>query len=331
MSHETWIEWIPNISTGDKTSVKKIARLLQKIPNLHLLHIDRGPDVNRTVFTLAGTKDSLRIALFSLMSWISENIDMSTHTGNHPRMGALDVCPYVLLKGGTQEDLKAWVERLAGDISVAYNFPVYLYEQSAKHTDRSDLADIRRGEYEGLRKKLLDTSWKPDFGLDYNPTLGATVMGVREFLIAYNVNINTNDKSVAQAIAREIRFKGRFQRKYRLPGLKAIGWHLTDAGFCQVSTNITQTRKVTPLEVFNHCRTLAGNMGYRVTGSELIGLIPHHSISAMSVQGSYSTDTLAAYLGLGYCGIEDLKERMIEHKAYLASGRTIFNEIFDPK
>ena len=330
-NNDAWIEWIPNISTGNEESVQEIQRLFARIPDLYLLHIDRGPAVNRTVFTLAGTMTSMHEALYVLMFWLTQNIDMSRHTGTHPRIGALDVSPYVLLKGGNPEYTISWINQLAEFISNEFNFPIFLYELSASHPDRSNLADIRRGEYEGLRMKLEDPVWKPDYGTAYNPSLGATVMGVRNFLIAYNVNINTSDITVAKAIAKEIRDRGDSQREWRLSGVKAIGWHLTDQGFCQVSTNITQTHSTTPYDVFNHCRILSERMGCQVTGSELIGLIPYHSVSAMMEQTSSNTVGLVGLLGLGYCGIRDLYERMIEHKVYLASRKTIFNEIFDSK
>src|SRR5690606_38612793 len=330
-NNDAWIEWIPNISTGNEESVLEIQQLLSVVPDLYLLHGDRGPAVNRSVLTMAGTMTSLEEGLYVLMSWLVQNMDMSTHTGTHPRSGAMDVSPFVLLKGGTREKIISWVSQLAEGLSSEFELPVFLYEQSASHPDRSNLADIRKGEYEGLRMKLEDPFWKPDFGTTHNPYLGATVMGVRDFLIAYNVNINTSDIRVAKAIAKEIRARGSSLREWRLEGVKAMGWHLTDAGFCQISTNITQTRITTPLDVFKNCRILAHKMGCEVTGSELIGLIPHHSVSAMLDQTSSTTVGLAGQLGLDYCSIGDLQERMIEHKLYLASRKTIFNEIFDSK
>lgn len=323
------IEWIPNISTADEAAIRAIRRIFELISDLYLLHTDIGPEVNRTVFTLAGTMESLKEALFSLMEWLAVNIDMSVHTGTHPRLGTLDVSPYVLLKGGNQDELLAWVAELASEISQAYQYPVFLYEKSAKEARRTNLADIRRGEYEGLRAKMADPYWKPDFGSVFNSRLGATVMGVRDFLIAYNVNLDTNDLRIARAMAQSIRSKGPVDRPDRLPGIKAIGWHLEPQDICQVSTNITETRSTSPLDIFRRCLKLSNQIKIRVTGSELIGLIPHHSVAAMQQVTGFSTPRLTEFLGLEYCGITDLRERMIEHKVYLASGGNLFHEIFD--
>jgi len=324
-----WIEWIPNISTVDEEILQEIVYLFSEIPDLFVLHIDRGWEVNRTVLTVAGTVISLRKALYALLSLLNQKIDMSTHIGSHPRIGALDVSPYVILKNGSTSELLIWVSKMARDISEKYNFPVYLYEQSAIHPQRINLADIRRGEYEGLRIKLIDPAWKPDYGKAFHPRLGATVMGVRDFLIAYNVNIDTTDVKVAKAIARQIRSKGELNRPHKLPGVKAIGWYLQDSGFCQVSTNITKTWETTPLDVFTRCQWLAEEYGCQVTGSELIGLIPYHSVAKMLSHGPESRILLTSHLGLGYSNIQDLQERIIEHKLYIASGKSLFNEIFD--
>ena len=322
------IEWIPNISTGNPREIAELERLFQKLPDIYLLHTDIGPAVNRTVFTIAGTMGGLRNALFELLGWIGQKIDMGLHKGTHPRLGALDVSPYVMLRGGTREGTLLWIRELAKEVSDLFQFPIYLYEQSASHPDRINLAEIRRGEYEGLEKKLADPVWAPDFGGVFNARMGATVMGLRDFLIAYNVNLDTDDLAVAKSIAGQIRHKGNPHRRYALPGVKAIGWHLEGPGFCQVSTNITRSRDATPLDVYERCRILAEEMGCRVTGSELIGLIPHHSVLAMQ-NGRLTTTELARHLGLEYCGIGDLKSRIIEYKVYLVSGKSIYNEIFE--
>lgn len=329
LNEEMWVEWIPNISTGDEIIVQNIVSLLTPIPALYLLHVDRSMEVNRTVFTLAGTTISLTKALAILMTFLEQNIDMTIHLGTHPRIGALDVSPYVLLKNGSKPKLKRWLQNTAREISQEYNLPVYMYEQSAASLQRENLAAIRKGEYEGLRLKLLDPDWQPDFGTQFHARLGGSVMGMRDFLIAYNVNLDTTDMKIAKMIARDIRSTGNSDRPHRLPGLKAIGWHLEESGFCQISTNITQTENTTPLDVFKRCQWLAKDHGCTVTGSELIGLIPYHSIAKMQSEEPISTVGLASRLGLGYCDIHDLKERIIEHKVYIASGKSLFNEIFD--
>lgn len=327
----TWIEWIPNISTGEARIVDLIATTLSQIPQLYILHIDRSEEVNRTVVTAAGTKDSLKKGLKSLVDILDNTIDMSIHRGTHPRLGALDVSPYVLLKNGTVDELKNWVSIMAQEISNYFALPVYLYERSATHPLRISLSAIRKGEYEGLDQKLKAPEWKPDFGGHMHRRLGASVLGVRDFLIAYNVNLNTPDLRIAKAIAREIRTVGGPHRIHALPGLKAIGWRLEKSGFCQVSTNITRTTLTTPLDVYKHCENLAKHFGCQVTGSELIGLIPLHSIEKMQSSEPLSTKELSMRLGLDYCKVEDLKDRIIEHKVYIASGRSLFNEIFDTK
>ncbi len=329
LNNDIWIEWIPNISTGDATIVGEIASLFAQIPLLYLLHIDRSEEVSRTVLTLAGTPVSLRKALAGLMTLLAKRVDMAAHTGSHPRLGALDVSPYVLLKDGSKTIVNNWVQNTAREISKEYNLPIYLYEQSATIPERKNLTNIRRGEYEGLQMKLLDPVWKPDYGTTFHPSLGASVMGLRDYLIAYNVNLDTPDIQIVKEIARKIRSKGKPNRPHQLPGLKAIGWRLEESGFCQVSTNITQTENTTPLDVFKRCQWLAKNYGCRVTGSELIGLIPYHSVLQMRSAEPLSTKDLATRLGLEYCGIPDLKERIIEHKVYIASEKSLFDEIFD--
>lgn len=328
-SNEVLIEWIPNVSTGDQAIVDEIRNLFYKIPNLYLIHTDRSLEVNRTVFTLVGTPASLRSAIMTLLQFLNEHVNMQNHIGSHPRLGALDVSPYVPLQNGSLLNLKRWVRDMAREISHKFNLPVYLYEHSASRPDRRNLADIRRGEYEGHLTKIQDPDWIPDFGTRFNPGMGATVMGLRDFLIAYNVNLDTKDLIKAKRIARDIRSKGRPDRRNHLPGLKAIGWYLRDSKFCQVSTNITQTRTTTPLDVYDRCSKIANTYNSRVTGSEIIGLIPYHCLNAMLVDSPYSSTTLAQYLGLHYCGIQDLKDRIIEHKVYIASGKSLFNELFE--
>ncbi len=324
------LEWIPNISTGDEVMVRELGSIFRSIPDVFLLHIDRGPDVNRTVFTLAGTMSGLRTALLEMMEWSTQKLDMGIHQGSHPRLGALDVCPYVLLQEGDVQEVLLWIRGLAREVSEKFHLPIYLYEKSATHPHRVNLAEIRRGEYEGLQEKLLEPRWKPDFGQQFNSRLGATVMGLRDFLIAYNVNLGSKEMGFAKTMASKIREKGPTGRPHSLPGVKALGWYLEKPGFCQVSTNITRTHETTLLDVYDHCITLGNELGVKITGSELIGLIPWHNVQSM-LSRSFTSHTLAEYLGLGYCDISDLKTRVIEYKVYLASGKTIFKEIFETR
>lgn len=331
IENNMWIEWIPNISSGDLILVKEIETVFQNIPLLYLLHTDCGPEVNRTVFTLIGTTTSLHQAVFELVSFLNQKLDMTEHSGTHPRMGALDVCPFVRLKNGSATILQNWVSNLAEELSNTFDFPIYLYEDSASSPYRRNLADIRKGEYEALENKMMMSEWIPDYGRKFHPGLGATVMGVRDFLIAYNVNLNTSNIEIAVEIARAIRSKGKPHRTHRLPGLKAIGWHLKEMNFCQVSTNITDINATTPWDVYIQCTILADKYNCRVTGSELIGLIPYQAVRKMEEQSGLDRKKLTRKLRLSYAGVDDLQERMIEYNAYIGSGKKLFTEFFKEK
>lgn len=324
-----WIEWVPNISVGrDPELIRAIKEKFNTIPDLYVLHTDQGVDVNRSVLTVVGTPESLRSGMLSLLAMLEKNVSMRLHQGAHPRLGALDVSPFIPLNKKDQPQVIEWVKELAEEVSSTFDFPVFLYEESASAPHRRNLADIRRGEYEGLETKIQDPHWQPDFGKSFHPGLGATVMGVRDFLIAYNVNLETKDIAVVRSIASQIRDRKSHTTKYTLPGLKAIGWHLVSSNTFQVSTNITDTELATPLMVYDQCKLLAEKYDTRVTDSELIGLIPYHNVEAM-LDGRFSnTKELTEYLGLAYSQIDDIRDRTIEYQLYQISGKTLFKDKF---
>jgi len=287
------VECVPNFSEGrDLAKIDQITKEIEDTEGAKLLDVDPGKDTNRTVVTFIGTPDAVLEAAFRAIAKAAEVIDMAKHTGAHARMGATDVCPFVPVSGVTMEECAELARRLGKRVGDELSIPVYLYEEAASKPERKNLADIRAGEYEGLPEKLKDPEWKPDFGPPkFNPKSGATIIGAREFLIAYNVNLNTRDVKIAREIAFTIREKGGLKRgkegkivrdesgkALRVPGkfkeIKSVGWYMEDFGRAQISINFTNY-KVAPLHiVFDECCKLADELGARVTGSELVGLIP---------------------------------------------------------
>jgi len=286
------VECVPNFSEG--RDMKVIEQITAEIPKAgaELLDVDPGADTNRTVVTFIGSPEGAKDAAFKAIKKASELIDMRNHKGAHARMGATDVCPFVPVTGVTVEQCIEMAKELGSRVAEELNIPVYLYEQAATQPDRQNLADIRQGEYEGLPEKLKDPHWKPDFGKPvFNPKSGATVVGVREFLIAYNVNLNTKDRKLAHDIAMTIRETGRIQRNdegkfvrdqngipVRRTGLleacKAVGWYIKEYGQAQISINLVNYHITPPHLAFDTICTEAEKRGLRVTGSELVGLIP---------------------------------------------------------
>ncbi len=287
------VECVPNFSEGrDLARIDEITNEIKGVEGVRLLDVDPGKDTNRTVVTILGTPDEVVEAAFRAIRKAAEVIDMSKHSGAHARMGATDVCPFIPVSGMTMDDCAELARRLGSRVGEELGIPVYLYEYAASTPERQNLANIRAGEYEGLETKLADPEWKPDFGpAEFNPGTGATVIGAREFLIAYNVNLNTRDTKVAREIAFMIREKGRLKRDkagkivrdedgktVRENGVfkecKAVGWYMEDFGRAQVSINLTNYKITPPHLVFDECERIAAGLGARVTGSELVGLIP---------------------------------------------------------
>lgn len=286
------VECVPNFSEGrDKAVIDAIAQAIAGVSGVKLLDVDPGADTNRTVFTFVGDPEAVSEAAFRAARRAVELIDMSRHKGAHPRIGAMDVCPFVPVAGITMAECAALARALGERIGRELEVPVYFYEHAATRESRRSLAAIRAGEYEGLAAKLADPEWAPDAGpARFNPRTGAFVVGARQFLIAYNVNLNTTDRRLANEIALTIRETGRLKRDeagrpvveaegrdVRVPGLKAvraIGWYIEAYRRAQVSINLLDF-EVTPLHaVFEAVRAEAEKLGLLVTGSELVGLTP---------------------------------------------------------
>ena len=293
------VECVPNISEGkDQNKIQSICDEVRKVDGVKLINIDPGKSTNRTVITFIGDKESVIEAAFMLIKKAQELIDMSLHKGEHPRMGAVDVCPLIPVSNITMNETIELAHTLAERVGNELNVPVYCYENAAKSNDRKNLANCRSGEYEGLKEKLKNPVWKPDYGpTSFNDSVaksGVTAIAARDFLIAYNINLNTTSTRRANAIAFDLREAGRIKRKgnkitgeilkdqngnpIRQAGyfknLKGIGWFIKDYGIAQISYNITNI-KTTPLhDVFEKTCEMAQKRGLRVTGSELVGLIP---------------------------------------------------------
>ncbi len=288
------IECVPNFSEGrDMAVIKQITDAIEAVDGVKLLDVDPGKATNRTVVTFVGEPEAVLEAAFQAIKTACAVIDMSKHTGEHPRMGATDVCPLIPIANISMEETAAWARKLGARVGRDLNLPIYLYESAASRPERKNLATVRAGEYEGLADKFTKPDWKPDFGpAAFNAKSGATAIGARDFLIAYNVNLNTTSVRRANSVAFDIREKGRVMNDPAtgkpmkdangepkrqpgvLKGVKAIGWFIEEYGVAQISMNITDTR-LTPLHLaFEACHESADRRGMRVTGSELVGLVP---------------------------------------------------------
>lgn len=311
------IECVPNFSEGrDMNVIKQITDQIESVNQVKLLDVDPGKATNRTVVTFVGPPDAVIEAAFLAIQKAAELIDMRKHTGEHARMGATDVCPLIPISGISMDETAEYAKQLAKRVGESLKIPVYLYENAASRPERRNLATIRAGEYEGLPKKLQDPNWVPDFGpTAFNATAGATVIGAREFLIAYNVNLNTVSTRLANAIAFDVREAGRIKRighpvlgeivndengePVRIPGtlksVKAVGWFIEEYGFAQISMNLTNIA-VTPLhKAFDEVVRAAQERGIRVTGSELVGLVP---LQAMLDAGRHFLEKMGRSAGV---------------------------------
>lgn len=291
------IECVPNFSEGrDQQIIDKIAASISAVEGVKLLDVDPGKATNRTVMTMVGEPERVIEAAFQAIKTAAELIDMSKHTGEHPRMGATDVCPLVPISGVTMEECVQYAHKLGERVGKELGISGYFYESAAKFPQRKNLADIRAGEYEGLAKKIVSPEWKPDFGpASFNAKAGATVIGARNFLIAYNINLNTTSTRRANAIAFDVREQGRMKtdkngknilddkgEPIRIPGtlksVKAIGWFIEEYGIAQISMNLTDITVTGVHQAFDEVCSKAAARGIRVTGSELVGLIPLQSL-----------------------------------------------------
>ncbi len=313
------MEAVPNISEGRNPAVvQKIAAAVHRVSGVKLLHTDSNPDANRTVFTFAGTPEAIRWAALLLVGETLRQIDMRTQHGAHPRLGAVDVCPFIPLKEMTLDEAAQQAKLLAQEAAEKFNLPVYLYEANASTPQRKNLAFIRRGEYESLPQKLRELP--PDFGpAVFSPEVaktGATVLGARNFLVAFNISLNTQDSAPAKEIAAVLR-----EKNGGLKTVKAIGWLMPGYQAAQVSFNLTDYRANGLTEVYEACKKEAARRGITVTGSELIGLAPEEVfLNAGRFYAPTLTDptalTAAAVHHLGLNKIRPFvaKERILEEQ-----------------
>lgn len=294
------IECVPNFSEGlDLSIIKQITNDIELIEGVRLLNVDPGKATNRTVVTFVGNPQAVIDAAFLAIKKAGELIDMSKHKGEHPRMGATDVCPLIPIANISMEETAKWAQKLGERVGKELQIPIYLYEAAQSNKERSNLSVIRAGEYEGFFKKIKLPEWKPDFGpSEFDAKRGATVIGARDFLVAYNVNLNTTSTRRANSIAFDVREAGRVKREgdpingkivtdaqgnpVSIPGtlksVKAIGWFIEEYGVAQISMNLTNIN-ITPLHIaFDEVCKKASERGIRVTGSELVGLVPLKSL-----------------------------------------------------
>jgi len=294
------IECVPNFSEGrDQNVIRQITDAIESVDGVSLLDVDPGASTNRTVVTFVGSLDAAVEAAFRAIKKASELIDMRKHKGAHPRMGATDVCPFIPVSNVTWDEVITCANRLGQRVGDELKIPIYLYEKAAKNQSRSNLSIIRGGEYEGFFEKIRQPEWKPDFGPEiFSEKSGATVIGVRDFLVAYNVNLNTKSVRRANSVAFDVREQGRVKTEdgtpsgkpvldanrepIRIPGMlkhvKAIGWFVKEYGIAQVSMNLTDIEE-TPLHAaFDACCESAARRGLRVTGSEIVGMVPKKSL-----------------------------------------------------
>src|SRR3989475_3938771 len=289
------IECVPNFSEGrEQNVIRKITDAIESVKGVSLLDVDPGASTNRTVVTFVGDSEAAVEAAFRAIKKAAELIDMRKHQGAHPRMGATDVCPFIPVSNVSWEEAIECANQLGKRVGEELKIPVYLYERAARDESRANLAVIRAGEYEGFFEKIKQPEWKPDFGpVVFNEKSGATVIGVRDFLVAYNVNLNTKAVRRANSVAFDVREQGRIKtedgtpsgkpvldakgRPVHIPGMlkhvKAIGWFVEEYGIAQVSMNLTNIEQ-TPLHVaFDACVESAIKRGLRVTGSEIVGMV----------------------------------------------------------
>ena len=342
------IECVPNFSEGrDMNIIKQITDAIEAVEGVKLLDVDPGKATNRTVVTFVGEPEPVIEAAFQAIKKASELIDMSKHSGEHPRMGATDVCPLIPISNISMEEVAKYAHKLGERAGSELDIPFYMYETAATKKDRVNLATVRAGEYEGLPQKLSLPAWRPDYGpARFNPRAGATAIGARDFLVAYNVNLNTTSVRRANSVAFDVREKGRIKRKgdplngtiikdkkgnpARTKGacksVKAIGWFIEEYGVAQISMNLTNI-SISPLHtVFEACDKSATKRGMRVTGSELVGLVPlkvlidagKHFLKkqnrSLGVSDAEIIKIAVKSLGLDELGPFDPKKKIIEYQ-----------------
>ena len=351
------IECVPNFSEGRELDViRQITGTIESVDGVSLLDVDPGASTNRTVVTFVGGPEATVEAAFRAIQKAAELIDMRKHKGAHPRMGATDVCPFIPVSNVSWEEAIACAKQLGRRVGEELNIPVYLYEKAAKDESRANLSVIRAGEYEGFFEKIRQREWKPDFGpAALNEKSGATVIGARDFLVAYNVNLNTKAVRRANSVAFDVREQGRVKTEddtpsgkpvvdangeaVRIPGMlkhvKAIGWFVKEYGIAQVSMNLTNIEE-TPLHVaFDTCVEAASKRGLRVTGSEIVGMVPKKCLVdagryflrkqkwSEGASEEELIDMAVRSMGLSELKPFDPKEKVIEFKIESDSGKSL--------
>ncbi len=350
------VECVPNISEGrDPAIIEAVTSVVNEVNGAQLLDVDPGADTNRTVITIIGSPAGVAEAAFRVVKRAAELIDMSKHSGAHPRHGATDVCPFVPVRGVSMAECVAIARAVGQRIGEELDIPVYLYEEAATSDFRRNLANVRKGEYEALANKLGSEEWKPDFGPNtwnaQTARSGATNVSARGFLVAYNINLNTMSKSIAQNIALDIKEAGRAQRDdkgtlvkgpdgqnvlvpgpYRLEACKAVGWVIPQYDRAQVSMNLVNTAITKPHQAFDACCQSASDRGVRVTGSELVGLIPEGDMIAAGkhylrkagqsagIPRHMIIETAIQSMGLRELTPFDPADKIIEYQAGLTDG-----------
>ena len=353
------VECVPNISEGrDQAVIDSVTSVIDEVDGVHLLDVDPGADTNRTVITFIGSPEGVAEAAFRVVKRASELIDMSKHSGAHPRHGATDVCPFVPVKGMTMAECVEIAHQVGQRIGEELDLPVYLYEEAALSPERRNLAHVRKGEYEALSNKLGQDQWKPDFGPnqwnDQTARTGATNVSARGFLVAYNVNLNTRSKKIASNIALDIKEAGRAQRNekgvlvkgtdgknilvpgpYKLDACKAVGWVIPEYDKAQVSINLVNTAVTKPHQAFDACSKSALDRGVVVTGSELVGLIPEGDMIAAGkhylrkadqsagIPRKLIIETAIQSMGLRELTPFDPADKIIEYQAGMVDGALV--------
>ena len=353
------IECVPNFSEGrDMTIIKQITDVIESVDGVKLLDVDPGKATNRTVVTFVGAPQPVIDAAFLAIKKASELIDMSKHKGEHPRFGATDVCPLIPIAGIEMDELVKYAHALGKRVGEELNIPVYHYEFAATKPERKNLATVRSGEYEGIADKIIKPEWAPDWGkAEFNAHSGNVAIGARNFLIAYNVNLNTTSSRRANAVAFDVREQGRIKREGnpvtgkvvndkdgnperipgKLKGVKGIGWYIEEYGIAQVSMNITDITKCSLHEAYEACHESALERGLRVTGSEIVGLVPLQSMldagkyflakqeRSLGVPESEIIKIAIKSMGLDELGPFDPNEKIIEYKMRDASTHPLVN------
>lgn len=296
---EHLVESVPNVSEGrDPAAIGAMAAAIREVPSVRLLDVQSDLDHHRTVFTLVGDPDGVGEAILRLFAAAVPRIDLRLHRGEHPRMGAVDVVPFVPVRGVTMADCVALAHQVGQEVWKRFRVPVYLYEEAATRPERRDLAEIRRGEFEGFAEKIAQEEWAPDFGdRVVHPTAGVTAIGAREFLIAFNVNLGTSDVKIAKAIAHAVRGSSGGLRY-----VKALGLSLPERGIVQVSMNLTNYKKTPLPRALDLVRIEAARYGVPVVGTEVVGLVPEDALLRVA----------AHYLGLESFSSDLVLERRAE-------------------